>query len=189
MTHGYCVTVWQGKIENRNWEWRLGACEPCERRRDNGTKSNALRPRTRDRVWRPVRAGNRQRCAHARRGLRWDRDTQRHELRWRKRARPGRYRVSASAPVQPSQSPSETDDDSDMNTVTMPVEVGGARVLMQVRRSEFLYSECPGWGSAGTARAIGLALRTVRSAHCRAGSARGRNPQRGLLPRGQAAAA
>ena len=67
--------------------------------------------------------------------------------------------ASASARVQPSQSPSETDDDSDMNTVTLPVEVGGARVLVKVRRSECLYSECPGWGSAGTARAIGLALR------------------------------
>ena len=70
--------------------------------------------------------------------------------------------ASASARVQPGQSPSETDDDSDMNTVTLPVEVGGARVLVKVRRSECLYSECPGWGSAGTARAIGLALRRAQ---------------------------
>ena len=31
-------------------------------------------------------------------------------------------------------------------------------MLGQVHRSECPYSECPGWGSAGTARAIGLAL-------------------------------
>ena len=64
--------------------------------------------------------------------------------------------------MQSSQSPSETGDDSDMKTVPMPVVVGGARLLVQVRRSECLYSECPGWGSAGTARAIGLALRLAQ---------------------------
>ena len=38
-----------------------------------------------------------------------------------------------------------------MTSVTMMVEVGGARVQVQVRRSQCLYSECSGW-RAGTAQ-------------------------------------
>ena len=48
-----------------------------------------------------------------------------------------------------------------MNASSMAVEVGGAWVLVQVRRSECLYLECPAgdlWAVPGTARAIGLVL-------------------------------
>ena len=46
--------------------------------------------------------------------------------------------------------------------ITLLVATVLALVLVQVSRSECLYSECQGWGSAGTARAIGLALRRAQ---------------------------